>query len=66
MNLQKLKGKLRECEVTYADCAKVLEMSHTAFCQKMNGKSRFYIDDLEKIGEFLGLNDTEKIEIFLR
>lgn len=65
MNLQKFKGKLRECGVTYAECAKLIGVSPTSFCQKMNGKSKFYIDDLDKIGNYLGLTREQKGDIFL-
>ncbi len=65
VNIPKLKGKLRERNVTYAQCAKEIGMSITSFSQKMNGKSRFYIDDLEKIGNLLNLSNPEKVDIFL-
>lgn len=65
MNLPKLKGKLRECDKTYIECAESVGISVTAFTQKINGSSKFYIDELEKLGNFLGMTDEEKNDIFL-
>ena len=65
MNLQKLKGKLREHDANYIDVANCLGLSVTAFSNKMNGKSKFYIDEIEKLSDRLSLSDAEKIDIFL-
>ena len=65
MNLQKLKGKLREQDANYIDVANCLGLSVTAFSNKMNGKSKFYIDEIEKLSDRLSLSDAEKIDIFL-
>ena len=65
MNLPKLKGKLRECDKTYNEVAENIGISVTAFTQKINGSSKFYIDELEKLGNFLGMADEEKNDIFL-
>ena len=63
--LNKIKGKIRECQKTYADCAKALNMSVTTFNDKINGKRKFYIDELDKLGDYLGLTNEEKGQIFL-
>lgn len=65
MNAQKLKGKLRECNVNYDKAAECLELSRASFNNKINGRSKFYIDEIEKISKLLQLSDAEKIEIFL-
>ena len=65
MNLQKLKGKLRECNTNYQETASCLGLSVTAFSNKINGKSKFYIDEIEKLSNRLNLSDAEKIDIFL-
>ena len=65
MNLNKLKGLLREKGKTYQECADFLEMSITTFSDKMNGVRKFYIEELDRLGDFLGLSRAEKAEIFL-
>ena len=65
MELTKLKGKLVELKKTYEDCAKVLGISITAFNNKMNGDSTFKLPEVNKLCEYLGLSDEEKVRIFL-
>lgn len=65
MNINKLKGKLRECNVTYEKAAECLNLSIASFNNKMNEKSKFYIDEIDKLSKFLNLTDSEIIEIFL-
>lgn len=65
INLQKLKGKLVEKGKTYSDCAEYLGFSTVTFNNKINGKGKFYIDEVNKLSEFLGLTNEEKINIFL-
>ena len=64
MNLNKLKGRIRESNKTYRDCAKTIGISTASFNSKMNGKSRFYIDELEELGNFLNMTGNEKLNIF--
>ena len=42
-NLNMLKGKLKEKNKTYNECAAELGISTTSFNEKMNGKSRFKV-----------------------
>lgn len=65
MNLNKLKGRIREGNKTYRDCAGTIGISLASFNSKINGKSRFYIDELEELGNFLNMTGDEKAEIFL-
>ena len=65
MNVDKLKGKLTEMKKTYKDCSKHLGITITTFNNKMNGKSKFYIEEINKLSEFLGLTSEEKIDFFL-
>ena len=65
MNIPKLRGKITEKGKTHAECASVLGISTTAFSNKMNGTSKFYIDELETLGNFLGMTPSEKYDIFL-
>lgn len=65
MNLNKLKGKLRECDTTYAKCANAIGISVASFNLKINGKSKFYIEELEQLGDFLEMSKDERADIFL-
>lgn len=60
-----LKGKLVENSKTYADCANTLNISVTTFNDKMNGKRKFTVEEANALSGFIGLNNQEKIEIFL-
>jgi len=65
MDMNKLKGKLTEKGKTYKDGAKLLGISTNAFSNKINNKSRFYVDEINKLAEWLELSNQEKIDIFL-
>ena len=60
-----LKGKLVEKEKTYAECAKILFISTTAFSDKMNGRSSFRVDEANALSNYLDLSQEERIDIFL-
>ncbi|WP_434132697.1 hypothetical protein KIAC18_000247 [Sporomusa sphaeroides] len=65
MNADKLKGKLVEKKKSYAQCAEALTITLTTFNNKMNGSSKFYIDEVRALSDFLKLTNSEKIDIFL-
>lgn len=65
MNLDKLKGKLRENGLTQEQCAKLLDISISSFNNRINGNLNFYCYEAEKLGKVLNLTDKEKVEIFL-
>lgn len=65
MNIPKLKGKIKEEDKTYEECASAIGISTTTFCNKINGISKFYIDELENLGNFLNMTSAEKHAIFL-
>ncbi len=64
INLQKLKGKIREEDKTYRDCARAIECSNPTFCSKMKGRSKFYVFEISKLTKFLHLSDEDILEIF--
>lgn len=66
MNLPKLKGVIRERNKNYVDCANAIGKSVTSFNSKINGRTSFSIDELEDLGNFLGMSDSEKVEVFLK
>ncbi len=63
--LNVLKGKLVEKDKTYAECADALLVSVTTFSDKMNGKSRFNVDEANTLSNYLNLSAEERIDIFL-
>ncbi len=65
MNLNKFKGFLLEKRYTYKMCAEVLGLSVATFNQKMNGKRRFYLEELNRLGDELEMTKEEKTQIFL-
>ncbi|WP_373599447.1 helix-turn-helix domain-containing protein [Paraclostridium bifermentans] len=65
MKLDKVKGRLRENNITYNELSSMIGMSVTTFNNKINGKQRFYIDEIKKISKILNFTDEEKIDIFL-
>lgn len=65
MKLDKLKGKLVEKKKTYEDCSRDLGVTISTFNNKMNGRSKFYVEEINKLSGLLELTNEEKIDIFL-
>mgnify|MGYP002514765528 CR=1 FL=1 len=65
MNLPRLKGIIRERGKNYVQCSKAIGKSVASFNSKMNGKTNFSIVELEDLGNYLGMTDSEKVEVFL-
>lgn len=65
MRLDKLKGKIREKNRSYQDCAKAIGKTVATFNLKINGKRQFYIEELELLGNYLEMTGEEKKDIFL-
>ena len=55
MDTNKLKGKLTEKGKTYKDGAELLNISTNAFSNKINHKSRFYVDEINKLAKWLDI-----------
>lgn len=66
MNLQMLKSIIKREKRTYSDCANVLGVSIASFQRKANGQQPLFLDECENLGNYLGMTDGEKIEVFLR
>lgn len=64
MNLDKLKGKLKEKRLSYQKVAEILGVSTTTVSNKMNGETRFYLEEIRTLSEYLELSDEEKVKIF--
>lgn len=63
--LQKVKGIIREKNRTYKECAEAIGISVYSFQGKINGHQKFYINELNDLGDFLGMTSEEKAYIFL-
>lgn len=53
----KLKGLMREKNVTQADLSKIVGCSEQALNAKLNGRSNFTIPEAQKIVEILGIQN---------
>ena len=65
MKKDRLKGKMKERRLSYFKCAKKLDMSVTTLSNKINGNSKFYLDEVERLSILLNLSIDEKVDIFL-
>lgn len=65
MKLGKLKGLLVEHKKTYADLAELLGVSITTINSKMNGKTQFDVVEATMISDWLGLDCSSRVDIFL-
>ena len=64
MDINKLKGKIREKELTYKMLAKKIGIGLTSMNYKINGKNLFNQEEMKKLKETLRLTDNETIDIF--
>lgn len=65
MKLNKLKGKLTEMGMSYGQCASAINISTTSFSNKINGISKFYVEEAKELSEVLKMTNEEKMDIFL-
>lgn len=65
MKLEKLKGLLVEHKKTYADLAELLGVSITTINSKMNGKTQFDVVEATMISDWLELDCSSRVDIFL-
>lgn len=65
MENRKLKGKLLELKKTYKDASEILGISETSFSSKINGLTAFTLPEVLLLCEWLDLENSEKIQIFL-
>lgn len=65
MKLEKLKGLLVEHKRTYADLAELLGVSITTINSKMNGKTQFDVVEATMISDWLELDCSSRVDIFL-
>ena len=65
MELNKLKGKMRELGLTNEAMSKELGITSSTFSMKLNGKSDFSRTEISVIAKLMSLSDTEIVDIFL-
>lgn len=61
----KLKAKLKQAGVTYRECADAIGISEISLTRKIGGSQAMYLDDCERIAEYLNMTNEEKTEVFL-
>lgn len=67
MNKNKLAGAIASAGLTQRELAKKIGISKNTFSAKMNGKSFFNTDEIDKIcNELLICDNIEKVDIFLQ
>ena len=64
MDINKLKGKIREKGMTYKILAQKIGIGLTSMNYKINGKNLFNQEEMKKLKEALRLTDNETIDIF--
>ena len=64
-DLNKLNGIMLEKGKTYAEGAKIIGCSRTAFSAKMNAKSSFSVKEANDLSDALELSAGERVTIFL-
>ena len=64
MDINKLKGKIREKRLTYKILAQKIGIGLTSMNYKINGKNLFNQEEMKKQKEALRLTDNETIDIF--
>ena len=65
INFAKLKGKLREKNKTYKECADYLGIGESQFCRKITGKVDFWFTEVINLARFLELSTDEFCAIFM-
>ena len=57
-----LRNRLKMQGITMKECGEAIQKSEAVISKKINGNVPFYIDEIEYIGNFLGLTGEEKSE----
>lgn len=59
INTNKIKGRMRELEITQADVAKALNIAQSTANQKINNSRPFDLDEAERLAELLRIDSGE-------
>ena len=66
MDLQRLDNIIKKQGRTYTECGKAIGKTVATFGKKMGGQVPIFLNEAEDLGNFLGMSDSEKIEVFLK
>jgi transcriptional regulator with XRE-family HTH domain len=64
VKVNKLAGKIRERGLTQKEIAARMNLSEQSFSRKMQGKARFFVNEVEVLTDLLMLTRDEVREIF--
>lgn len=64
MNIDKLKGKIKERGFTVKDFAEKIGVERTSLYRKLNNAERITIGEADRMKETLNLSNAEATEIF--
>ncbi|MHB8963435.1 MAG: DUF739 family protein [Saccharofermentanales bacterium] len=64
VKINKLAGKIRECGLTQKEIAGLMNLSEQSLSRKMQGKARFFVNEVEILTNLLKLSRDEVMEIF--
>ena len=59
VNTNKIKGRMKELEITKADVAKCIDIAQPTANQKINNVRPFDLDEAEKLSALLGIESGE-------
>lgn len=59
VNTNKIKGRMKELEITQADVAKCLKIAQPTVNQKINNVRPFDLEEAEKLSELLKISSSE-------
>lgn len=63
-NLKKLKAKMIENDVTVEQAAKYLDIDTSTMYRRLNGESKFVVEEGERLAELLHLSASDALSIF--
>ena len=58
INSNKIKGRMKELEITQADIAKILELSPPTVSQKLKNMRSLSLEEAEKLSKVLSVKDS--------
>lgn len=64
INSAKIKGRLRELGKTQAELAAYVGIAQSTINQKLNGERPLFLDESERLADFLGIPDSEFCKYF--
>ena len=59
INTNKLKGRMKELNITQADVAKALNIAQSTVNQKINNNRPFDLDEAEALAKMLGIESRD-------